>query len=176
MCPQKQIKPKVSSQDPKPKLIARNHFPTLHHTHLFPPHIQLPDKTQQVNFQHSFQHHLTTVSPSKSFFLGHMTIPSHLQKLVANIHNSCFIMASDNPVLASNGSFSWVMYGKYSKTYLKDYITLTGGNTDLSTICADACGYLGALYALKTVLTCFSPCTNAAHITSHHIILHQNSI
>ena len=75
-------------------------------------------------------------------------------------------MASDGSVRAPNGSFSWVIYGTYYKAYLKGYNTLTGGNSDLSTFRAEACGYLGALYALNTVHTCFPPCSNAAHITS----------
>ena len=131
-----------------------------------PLHSQLPSNAQQANYQRMFQHHLTKVSPSKTFFLGHMIFPSHLQQLVDDIHHSRLAMASDGSVHAPNGSFSWVIYGTYSKTYLKGYNTLTGGNSDLSSFQAEACGYLGALYALKTVLTCFPPCSNAAHITS----------
>ena len=61
-----------------------------------------------------------------------MIFPSHLQKLADDIHNSRFAMASDGSVRAPNGSFSWVIYGTYSKTYLKGYNTLTGGNSVLS--------------------------------------------
>ena len=76
-----------------------------------PLHSQLPSNTQHANFQRVFQHHLTKVSPSNSFFLGHMVFSSKLQKLVDNIHNSCFAMASNGSVRTPNGSFSWVIYG-----------------------------------------------------------------
>ena len=95
-----------------------------------------------------------------------MTILSQLQKLVANIHNSRFAMTLDGSVHAPNGSFSWVINGTYSKAFLKGYNTLTGGNSDLSTFRTEAYGYLGTIYALETVFTCFPPCTNATYITS----------
>ena len=70
-------------------------------------------------------------------------------------------MASDGSVQAPNGSFAWVLYGTQSQIHLTGHNTLTGGHSDLSTFQAEACGYLGALYALKAILT------NSTHITSN---------
>jgi hypothetical protein len=51
--------------------------------------------------------------------------------------------------------------------YLTGHTTLNGGHLDLSTLQAEACSYLGALYALKAILTTFPPLPNSSHITSN---------
>jgi hypothetical protein len=101
-----------------------------------------------------------------TFFLGQIYIPSQLHKLVSDIHNSRFTMASDGSVRAPNGSFVWVLYSTQSQIHLTGHNTLTGGHLDLSTFQAEAWGYLGALYALKAILTTFPPLPNSSHITS----------
>ena len=75
-------------------------------------------------------------------------------------------MASDGSVRAPNGSFAWVLYGTQSQIHLTGHNTLTGGHSDLSTFQAQACGYLGALYALKAILTTFPPLPDFSHKTS----------
>ena len=92
--------------------------------------------------------------------------PPQLHKLVTDTHNSCFAMASDGSVRSPNGSFEWVLYGTQSKIHLTGHNTLTGGHLDLSTFQAEACGYLGAPYALKAILTTFPPLPDSSHITS----------
>jgi hypothetical protein len=76
-------------------------------------------------------------------------------------------MASDGSVRAPNDSFAWVLYSTQSQIHLTGHNTLTGGHSDLSTFRAEACGYLGALYALKAILTNFPPLPNSPHITSN---------
>ena len=78
------------------------------------------------------------------------------------IHNLIYkwnlvAMASVGSVRAPNGSFAWVLYGTESQIHLTGHNTLTGGHSDLSTFQAEACGCLGALYALKAILTTFPP-------------------
>jgi hypothetical protein len=122
-----------------------------------PPQFSTPVTTQTVCSYKSFQDHLKSLPSTETFFLGKMSIPSHLHKLVSDIHNSRFAMASDGSVQSPNGSFAWVLYGTQSQIRLTGHITLTGGHLDLSTFQAEACGYLGALYALKAILTTFPP-------------------
>jgi hypothetical protein len=104
---------------------------------------------------------------TETFFLGKISIPPQLHKLVSDIHNSRFAMASDGSVQSPNGSFAWVRYGTESQIRLTGHNTLTGSHLDLSTFRAEACGYLGALYALKAILTTFPPLPNSPHITSN---------
>jgi hypothetical protein len=132
-----------------------------------PPQVSTPVTTQTVSSYNSFQDHLQSLPPTETFFLGKMSIPSQLHKLVSDIHNSCFAMASDGSVQALNGSFAWVLYGTQSQIHLTGHNTLTGGHSDLSTFREEACGYLGALYALQAILTTFPPLPNSPHITSN---------
>ena len=132
-----------------------------------PPQSSVPVTTQTVCSYNSFQDHLQSLPSTETFFLGIVPVPPQLHKLVSDIHNSRFAMASDGSVRASNGSFAWVLYGTQSQIHLTGHNTLTGGHSDLSTFRAEACGYLGALYALKAILTNCSPLQNSPHITSN---------
>jgi hypothetical protein len=123
--------------------------------------------TQTVFSYNSFQDYHQSLAPTETFFLGNISIPFQLHKLVSDVHNSHFAMASDGSVRSPNGSFAWVLYGTKSQIHLTGQNTLTGGHSDLSTFRAEACGYLGALYALKAILTTFPPLPNSSHITSN---------
>ena len=128
--------------------------------------VSLSATTQTVISSNSFQEHLQCLPSNVSFFLGNISIPTQLHKLVSDIHNSCFAIASDGSVHAPNGSFSLVLYCTQSQIHLTGHNTLTGGHLDVSTFQAEACRYLGALHALKVILTTFSPQPHSPHITS----------
>jgi hypothetical protein len=131
------------------------------------PQFSLSVTTQTVCSYNSFQDHLQSLPSTETFFLGKISIPSQLHKLVSDIHNSRFAMASDGSVRAPNGSFALVLYGTQSQIHLTGHKTLSGGHLDLSNFRAEVCGYLGALYALKAILTTFPPLPNSPHITSN---------
>ena len=112
-------------------------IPTQGPSHSFP-HTQItqtisPPATQTVSLQTSFQQYRQDQAPSESFFLVNINIPTHLNKLVNNIHKGCFTMTSDGSVQSPNGSFSWIIYGMRSKQYFTGHNTHTGGHSDLST-------------------------------------------
>jgi hypothetical protein len=78
-------------------------------------------------------------------------------------------MASDGSVRAPNGSFAWVIYGIASKTHWSGHNTIAKGHSDLSSFCTEPCTYLGALYALRAILTAFPLPRNSPpiHTTIH---------
>jgi hypothetical protein len=79
-------------------------------------------------------------------------------------------MASDGSVRAPNGSFAWFIYGIASKTLWSGHNTIAKGHTNLSSFCTEACGYLGALCALRAILTAFPLPRNSPPIyTTIHI-------
>ena len=69
-------------------------------------------------------------------------------------------MASNGSVRAPDGSFAWVIYSTKSETHWSGHNTIAKGDSDLSLFCTEACGYLGALYALRALLKAFSPLAN----------------
>ena len=71
--------------------------------------VSLSATTQTDCSFNSFQDHLQSLPSTVTFFLGIISIPSWLHKLITNIHNSHFAMASDSSVWAPNGSFSWAL-------------------------------------------------------------------
>ena len=97
-----------------------------------PPQVSLSATTQTIITSNSFQDHLQSLLSTVTFFLGNISIPSQLHKLVSDIHNHCFAMASDGSVQAPNGSLAWVLYRTQSKIHLTGHNTLTGGHSDLS--------------------------------------------
>ena len=112
---------------------------------------------------------LTTLSPSKQYFLGYYTFPPRIQHLISDIHSNKFTMASDGLVQAPNGSFAWVIYGTKSETHWTGHNTMAKGHSDLSSFRTEACGYLGALYALQALLQAFPFPTNSLIYTTIHI-------
>ena len=78
-------------------------------------------------------------------------------------------MASDGSVRAPNGSFAWVIYGMKSETHWSGHNTIAKGHSDLSSFRAEACGYLGALYALRALLQAFPSPENSPVYTTIHI-------
>ena len=111
---------------------------------------------------------LTTMPLSEQYFLGHYIIPPNIQHFISAIHSNKFIMASDGSVQAPNGSFAWVIYGTKSETNWSGHNTIAKGDSDLSLFRTEACGYLGALYALRALLKAFPPPANfLVYITIH---------
>ena len=79
-------------------------------------------------------------------------------------------MASDGSVRAPYGSFAWVIYGVASKTHWSGHNTIVKGQSELSSFHTEACGYLGALYALRAILKAFPPPKNSPPIyTTMHV-------
>ena len=78
-------------------------------------------------------------------------------------------MASDGSVGAPNGSFAWVIYGIKSETHWSGHNTIAKGHLDLSSFPTEACGYVGALYALCALLQAFLPPANFLVYTTIHI-------
>ena len=117
-----------------------------------PPQV-ITQPTSPCNMSHkAFQAFITTLLTSEQFFLGCYTFPPSIQHFVSTIHNKKFIMALDGSVQAPNGSFAWVIYGANSETHWSGYNTIAKGHLNLTSVCIEACGYLGALYALCTFL------------------------
>ena len=78
-------------------------------------------------------------------------------------------MTSDGSVQDPNGSFAWVIYGIKSEIHWSSEKTIAKGHLDLSSFCTEACGYLGALYALWALLQTFPPPLNSLVYTTIHI-------
>jgi hypothetical protein len=140
-----QVNTRPTHNTPMPITQGQLHSPIHRHSHHPRPHIEAPSQvpqpatTQTVSSFNSFQDHLQSLPSTETFFLGNISIPSQLHKLVSDIHNSCFAMASDGSVRSPNGSFAWVLYGTESQIRLTGHNTLTGGHLDLSTFQAEAC-------------------------------------
>ena len=110
---------------------------------------------------HSF---LATLPPSKQFFLGCHSLHPNLQRFISDVHSNKFTMVSDRTVRAPNGSFAWVIYGIASKTHWAGHNTIAKGHSNLSSFRTEACGYLGALYALRAILKAFPLSRNSTPI------------
>ena len=106
---------------------------------------------------------------SEQYFLGYFTFPHSIQHFISDIHSNQFTMASDSSVQATNGSFAWVIYSTKSETHWSGHNTIAKGDSDLSSFRTDACGYLGALYALWALLKAFLPPANFLVYTTIHI-------
>ena len=116
------------------------------------PHL-VPTQSHQFTTQHTppcttshkaLRAFLTTMPLAEQYFLGHYTFPPNIQHFISDIHSNKFIMASDGSVQAPNGSFAWVIYGTKSETHWSGHNTIAKGDSDLSSFCTEACGYLGA--------------------------------
>ena len=123
----------------------------------------LPPPQASCKVFHTF---LATLPSSEQFFLGCHSLPPNLQHFITDIHSNNFSMASDGSVRAPNGSFAWVIYGIASKTHWSGHNTIAKGHSDLSSFRTEACGYLGALYALRAILTAFPLPRNSPPIYS----------
>ena len=105
---------------------------------------------------------------SEQYFLGYYTFPPSIQHFISDIHSNKFTMASDSSVQAPNGSFAWILYSIKSETHWHGRNTTAKGHSDLSSFGTEACGYLGALYALRALLQAFPPPANSpVYITIH---------
>ena len=137
----------------------------LPYPHQFTTHHTLPCKMSHKAL-HAF---ITSLPLSEQYFLGCYIFPPSIQHFISDIHSNKFTMASDGSVQAPNGSFAWVIYGIKSETHWSGHNTIAKGHSDLSSFHTDACGYLGALFALRALLKAFLPPANFLVYTTIHI-------
>ena len=105
----------------------------------------------------------------RAILLGTLYFPPNIQHFISDIYSNKFTMALDGSVRAPNGSFAWVIYCTKSETHWSGHNTIAKGDSDLSLFRTEACGYLGALYALRALLKAFPPPANILVYTTIHI-------
>ena len=164
----------VSSWLPFPQILS-------HHISI------IPSLLPESHLPPTFSTYLSSLSSYDNYCIGQVTFPPDILPLLQDIKTNNFEVATDGSVRSPHGSFSWLIHGRSSGTQLSGYNTTTFTATPLSSLRTECCGYLGAVLALRALLTHhdlldpLTPFTARAHIDnqalvkrlSHH---HQHSI
>ncbi len=96
-----------------------------------------------------FSDFIQSLPPSERYFLGSITLPSDNDAFLQDIHHNSFTLASDGSVRSTKGSFAWIIHGNTSKTQLTGRSVISPTVSALTSLCAESCGFLGSLYALR---------------------------
>ena len=116
----------------------------------------------------SFSECIGTLPSHEQYFLQLKYQPDH-PCFLQDIHNNKFTIATSGSVRTPHdGSFAWIIHGTRSKMQLVGSNTTSATATDLSTLRVEACGILGSIYAVRSLLQyCPPPTTNQILVVAY---------